>query len=114
MLGSKVVTYSMPEQKPNCCGLLKVLSRSGVLPILSALDDAPLRFSQLMFKASLNPGILYRHLKSLIELGIVEKDGDYYEITEKGRLVFGIVNELLSIHINQARGGRLTPLEFFY
>jgi|GEM_PF-2960295 len=94
----------MAEPRMECPELLKVLSRSGVLSVLSALNDAPLRFSQLMFRASLNPGILYRHLRSLIELGIVEKNGDFYEITEKGRLVLSIVNELLSIHVVQPRG----------
>lgn len=77
--------------------LLKVVSRSGVGDILFSLNRAPLRFSQLVFETRLNPGILNRHLKALMRLNIVEKNGDTYELSSSGRQVVRILEQLYSL-----------------
>ncbi len=74
--------------------VLKTISRSGVPDILFVLSRGPHRFSEIMFKTRLNPGILDRHLRALRNLGIVEKRDNAYELTEKGRQVVGIVESI--------------------
>lgn len=77
--------------------VLKVISRSGMSKILFSLDAKPLRFSQLMFETKLNPGILDRHLKALIQFRIVEKDTDCYSLTENGKKLVRILEQLFTI-----------------
>jgi DNA-binding HxlR family transcriptional regulator len=77
--------------------ILKVISRSGMSNILFSLNRAPLRFSQLMFETKLNPGILDRHLKALMQLNIVEKNSDSYELTPSGKQLVQILEQLFSI-----------------
>jgi len=77
--------------------VLKVISRSGMSNILFSLEKAPLRFSQLMFETKLNPGILDRHLKALMQLNIVEKNSDSYELTPSGKKLVEILEQLFSI-----------------
>ena len=78
--------------------ILKIVSRSGMSSILSSLEKNPMRFSQLMFKTKLNPGILDRHLKSLMEFGIVEKDKERYVLTQKGERLINVLKDLLSLY----------------
>lgn len=87
------------ERRPGEEGqrVLKVISRSGMSNILFSLERASLRFSQLMFETKLNPGILDRHLKALMQLNIVEKNGDSYELTPSGRKLVKILEQLFSI-----------------
>ncbi|AEA46379.1 ArsR family transcriptional regulator [Archaeoglobus veneficus] len=73
---------------------LKVLGRNGVYSILLSLHDEPLGFSQLMFKTQLNPAILDRHLKALMELNLIDKNKKY-NLTPKGERVLTLLNELL-------------------
>ena len=73
---------------------LKVISRNGISDILFALERSPRRFSQLMFETKLNPGILDRHLKALMELKIVEKNEETYELTDTGRRLISILSQL--------------------
>ncbi|OYT34162.1 ArsR family transcriptional regulator [Archaeoglobales archaeon ex4484_92] len=77
--------------------VLKVLSRNGVSSILFSLVRRPHRFSQLMFETKLNPGILDRHLKALMQLKIVEKNSDSYELTDTGRRLVDILNQLFDV-----------------
>ncbi len=77
--------------------ILKVVSRSGMSNILFSLDRKPLRFSQLMFETKLNPGILDRHLKALMQLRIVEKNADSYELTDSGKRLVKVLEQLFSI-----------------
>ncbi|WP_456468078.1 winged helix-turn-helix domain-containing protein [Archaeoglobus sp.] len=77
--------------------ILKILARSGVGDILSSLEASPRKFSQLMFETKLNPGILTRHLKTLTEHSIIEKNSDIYELTEKGRILFEILKKINKI-----------------
>lgn len=77
--------------------VLKVISRSGMSSILFSLDTKPLRFSQLMFETKLNPGILDRHLKALMQLRIVEKDTDCYSLTENGKKLVKILEQLFAL-----------------
>uniref|UniRef100_A0A7J2THH5 Transcriptional regulator n=1 Tax=Archaeoglobus fulgidus TaxID=2234 RepID=A0A7J2THH5_ARCFL len=73
---------------------LKVISRNGISDILFTLEKSPRRFSQLMFETKLNPGILDRHLKALMELKIVEKNEETYELTNSGRRLIEILRQL--------------------
>ncbi len=77
--------------------ILKVISRNGVSSILFKLERNPMRFSQLMFETKLNPGILNRHLKSLMDLNVVEKKSDKYILTETGRKLISVLEEMLKI-----------------
>ncbi len=77
--------------------VLKVISRNGVSNILFSLERKPQRFSQLMFETKLNPGILDRHLKALMQLRIVEKNSDEYELTETGKRLVHILNQLFNV-----------------
>jgi len=65
--------------------------------ILFSLDTKPLRFSQLMFVTKLNPGILDRHLKALIQLRMVEKDRDCYTLTPNGKKLVKILEQLFAL-----------------
>lgn len=77
--------------------LLKVVSRNGVSDILFSLEKRPQRFSQLMFETKLNPGILDRHLKALAELNIVSKNSETYELTDTGRRLILILQQLFRV-----------------
>lgn len=89
LFGEKV---SLDQQR-----FLKMISRNGVSSILLCLDKSPRRFSQLMFETKLNPGILDRHLKALIELKLVEKNAETYELTETGRRLIAILQQLFRV-----------------
>ncbi|MEM0203058.1 MAG: ArsR family transcriptional regulator [Archaeoglobaceae archaeon] len=89
LFGEKV---SFDQQK-----FLKVISRNGVSDILLSLEKSPRRFSQLMFETKLNPGILDRHLKALMELKIVEKNSETYELTDTGRRLIAILQQLFRV-----------------
>ena len=77
--------------------LLKVVSRNGVSSILFNLEKSPMRFSQLMFRTKLNPGILDRHLKALMQLNVIEKRNDEYTLTETGKRLVSVLLELLNL-----------------
>ncbi len=78
---------------------LKTISYNGVSDVLFSLSKGPMRFSQLMFETRLNPNILNRHLRALIQLNIVKKVGQRgeYTLTETGKKLLSILNELLSL-----------------
>jgi len=73
---------------------LKVLSKSGVSDILFCLSKEQKRFSQIMFETRLNPGVLARHLKELMSLGVITKDGKYYALSERGMMVVDVLRKL--------------------
>ncbi len=77
--------------------VLKVIARSGVSSILFRLYEKPKRFSELMFETHLNPGILDRHLKALIDCSLVEKGDDRYMLTDKGKKVVEALRELFRV-----------------
>ena len=77
--------------------LLKVISRNGVSDILLSLERNPQRFSQLMFETKLNPGILDRHLKALIDFNIVTKNSEVYELTDTGKRLISILQQLFRV-----------------
>lgn len=78
---------------------MEVISQQDVFKVLSALikrKDEPTSFTWLKVELDLNPNSLSKHLKKLIELGLVEnyyeKESDgkhysFYRITEKGLMV---------------------------
>lgn len=76
---------------------LKVISRNGISDILLSLQKNPRRFSQLMFETKLNPGILDRHLKALMELKIIKKNSEMYELTDTGKRVILILQQLFRV-----------------
>lgn len=77
--------------------ILKVISRRGVGDLLNSLKNGPKKFSQLMFETRLNPSIIDRHLKALIKLGLVSKENESYMLTEQGRSVLKVVDELFRV-----------------
>ena len=81
----------MTESLEEIQKILKTISKNGVSKILFCLEKSPKRFSQIMFETRLNPGVLGRHLKSLIELKVVSKNGEYYHLTEAGMNVLDIL-----------------------
>lgn len=80
--------------------LLKVVSRTGIVEILVNLENGPKKFSQLMFDTQLNPGILDRHLKALLNVGLVEKDSENYVLTKTGKIVLDKLAELVAAYEN--------------
>ncbi len=78
--------------------LLKVISRNGMIEILLSLKNGPKRFSQLMFDTQLNPGILDRHLKALLEVSLVEKSSENYMLTNAGKVVLEKISEMLAAY----------------
>ncbi|WP_456468977.1 helix-turn-helix domain-containing protein [Archaeoglobus sp.] len=81
----------------NLKDVLKVIARKGVSDILYSLERSPKRFSQLMFDTKLNPSILDRHLKALMRLELVTKEGGMYRLTEIGDKVVTTIEDLLSL-----------------
>lgn len=77
--------------------VLKVVSRNGASDILYRLEKGPLRFSDIMFETKLNPGILDKHLKALMEMGFVEKRDGVYELTPRGVQLVKVLKELLAV-----------------
>lgn len=66
--------------------MLKTLSYSkneGIIVYLCMNGQA--RFSEIQDYLGINPSMVDRRLKQLMEEGIVGKDGDLYKITSKGR-----------------------------
>ncbi len=94
---AEMVMNSLRDLNDKHQKLLKVVSRNGVSSILFSLEKSPMRFSQLMFKTRLNPGILDRHLKSLMQLNIVEKNDEKYKLTETGRRLVSVLLELFNV-----------------
>ena len=66
--------------------ILKTISYAGTMEVLASLGRGRKRFTEIMFETKLNPGILNRVLKSLVNSGIVARRADdtSYELTEKG------------------------------
>ena len=77
--------------------VLKIISRSGVSDVLFSLERGSKRFSQLMFETKLNPGIIDRHLKALLELGVAEKNEERYELTDRGKKLVEILREIMGV-----------------
>jgi DNA-binding HxlR family transcriptional regulator len=77
--------------------LLKIISRSGVCTILFTLEMKPMKFSELMFATKLNPGVVDRHLKCLVDLRIIERKENKYQLTETGRNLIPVIEEFLNI-----------------
>ncbi|MCS7130804.1 MAG: ArsR family transcriptional regulator [Archaeoglobaceae archaeon] len=86
------VKVNVDQQK-----FLKVISRNGVSDILFSLERGPQRFSQLMFETKLNPGILDRHLKALLEFNLIIKNSETYELTDSGRRLIAILQQLFRV-----------------
>lgn len=94
-----ISTKELPEEDLNLIQqkILKVIARSGVSDILFSLDKSPKRFSQLMFETKINPGILDRHLKALVDLKIVEKNSETYELTRTGKKLTIVLQQLFRV-----------------
>ncbi len=76
---------------------LKVISKSGLFPILKSLDETPQKFSELMFNTRLNPGVVDRHLKLLSEHGIIQRDDNIYSLSEKGRELLPALKKVIEV-----------------
>jgi len=77
--------------------ILKVISRRGVSDLLNSLNTGPKKFSQLMFETKLNPSIIDRHLKALLKLGLIYKDSENYALTDRGKSILKVVEELFRV-----------------
>jgi len=77
--------------------ILKIISRNGVCLILFYLHEHPMKFSDLMFTTKLNPGVVDRHLKSLMKLNIIERKDSEYRLTEKGTKLVSVIEELFNV-----------------
>lgn len=77
--------------------ILKVISGAGTVDVLISLGKGPRRFSDVMFETKLNPGILNRVLKGLLNTGIIKRNdnGSGYDLTEKGLKVSLYMFEIL-------------------
>ncbi len=77
--------------------VLRRLSHPGTVRVLKLLrEENVMTFSDLMFKAQLNPSTLNTILKTLVSSGIVRKNGQGYGITSKGQRIAEIIDELVS------------------
>jgi predicted transcriptional regulator len=76
--------------------ILKAISHSGALDVLTTIANGTSKFTDIMFKTQLNPGILNRLLKEQVKAGIISKEGGYC-LTEKGRLVLDHINAINSL-----------------
>jgi len=85
---------------PDYNKILKAISRSGAPNILCSLEKGPKKFSQLMFEAKLNPGVLDRNLKALIELEIIEKREGRYILTDRGKEIVVFIKKLTNLFSN--------------
>ena len=78
--------------------LLKVIARNGAPAILFSLSNkGEMQFSHLIFETRLNPSVLNRHLKALMELGIIEKVDGKYTLTETGKRLVSILKEIRNL-----------------
>jgi DNA-binding HxlR family transcriptional regulator len=57
----------------------------------------PLGFSELMFEVRLNPGVVDRNLKALLEHSLVERKENKYFLTEKGKKVVLLLKKFSEI-----------------
>jgi len=73
--------------------LLKVISYSHALDILSTLDGGR-RFTEIEDELELNPNIVNMRLKDLMMAELVEKEDKLYAVTNRGEKVLDLANEL--------------------
>jgi DNA-binding HxlR family transcriptional regulator len=64
---------------------LDLLGRCGALRLLWELRGCALTFRALQEAAATNPGVLNTRLKELRAAGIVDHEGDGYQLTASGR-----------------------------
>jgi DNA-binding HxlR family transcriptional regulator len=83
--------------------ILKTISYAGTMEVLASLGRGRKRFTEIMFETKLNPGILNRVLKTLINSGIVVKcaDDEGYELTEKGIKISGYILKIVESSDNE-------------
>ena len=75
----------LPDQQVG--DALVPLAHSARISILSSLSQGSLAFMEMSHKVGLRTGHLQFHLKTLMNAGLVEKEGTrgHYRMTEKGR-----------------------------
>jgi DNA-binding HxlR family transcriptional regulator len=74
--------------------VLDVLGRRGALRVLWELRDGPLTFRALQDACETNPGSLNARLKDLRELGTVHHEEGGYRLSDAGRNLITILNDL--------------------
>ena len=77
--------------------LLKVISKNKLYLVVLSLKKRSMKFSELMFETKLNPGVVNRNLKTLMDLGVVRKDRDEYSLTRIGERFNLITEDLMNI-----------------
>ncbi|WP_230972464.1 winged helix-turn-helix domain-containing protein [Archaeoglobus neptunius] len=98
---------SLNEKSEKLQKLLKVVSRNGLRDVLYTLHRHPYRFTELVFETKINPRMLNKHLKALIDLNLVVKDTDEYILTENGKKLIKILEQIQ--YIFPKKEGRHTP-----
>jgi len=83
---SDVVNSKMESERIR--KILRAISKNGVGEILYCLKKSPKKFTEIMFETRLNSSVVWRHLKSLMELKAVSKNGEHYYLTETGMVFF--------------------------
>ncbi|MEM2086853.1 MAG: winged helix-turn-helix domain-containing protein [Archaeoglobaceae archaeon] len=51
----------------------------------------------MMFETKLNPGILDRHLKALLDFNLIYKNSETYELTDTGKRLILILQQLFRV-----------------
>lgn len=74
--------------------VLDVLGRRAALRVLWELRGDPLTFRALQQACDTNPGSLNVRLKELRELGIIDHQDGGYRLTERGRGLLDVLNDL--------------------
>ena len=84
-LASQTANADLPDQQVG--DALAPLAHSARISILAALSQGSLAFMEMSHKVGLRTGHLQFHLKTLMNAGLVEKEGTrgHYRMTEKGR-----------------------------
>jgi predicted transcriptional regulator len=77
--------------------ILKTLSYAGAMNVLFIITSGTSKFSDIMFEARLNPGILNRLLKLLISANMIERTEDGYKLSRKGARIISHAIEILAI-----------------
>jgi len=83
--------------------LAKVLGHARAMQLLEALaSDGPTNFTSLVESLSTSTDVVSRHLKSLVEYGLVvrnERDGREveYRLTEKGEQAYQHIQKLCEV-----------------
>lgn len=82
--------------------ILLVLGYAGTIELMLALDGGISKFTNLMFEIQMNPAVLNRLLREMIEHSLVKRIDGGYILTLKGETAFNIALQIISISMDKA------------